>query len=117
MKHKTYIQSATKATASALLVLAAGSTAHADISIPNLPGSSGGSTVPSLIESTLNILTWAIGVIAVIMVIVGGLQYVLSAGDPGKATRAKDTILYAVIGVVVTIMAYSIVKFIIGSVK
>ena len=52
------------------------------------------------------------GSIAVVVVIVGGLQYVLSAGDPKRTARAKETILYAVIGIVISLSAYAIVTYI-----
>jgi hypothetical protein len=48
------------------------------------------------------------------MIIVGGLRYVLSAGDPKNTQAAKDTILYAVIGVVVALLAYAIVNFVLA---
>jgi uncharacterized membrane protein YjfL (UPF0719 family) len=48
------------------------------------------------------------------MIIIGGFMYVLSAGDQAKVTKAKDTVLYAVIGLVVTLLAFSIVKFVLG---
>jgi len=52
------------------------------------------------------------GVLAVIMVIIGGLNYVTSSGDSGKTAKAKNTILYAVIGIVVIIFAFAITTFI-----
>jgi len=52
------------------------------------------------------------GSAAVIVVIIGGLQYVLSAGDPKRTARAKETILYSVIGIVISLSAYAIVTFI-----
>ncbi len=63
-----------------------------------------------------NILIYAIGIIAVIMVVIGGLRYVVSGGDPKGTASAKDTIMYAVIGVVVALLAYSLVNFVIGRV-
>lgn len=53
-----------------------------------------------------------IGVAAVIMIIVGGLQYVLASGDPSNITNAKNTILYAIIGVVVALLAQGIISFV-----
>lgn len=49
------------------------------------------------------------GAAAVIVVIVGGIKYVISAGDPKRVSEAKETILYAVIGVVISLSAYAIV--------
>ncbi len=78
-------------------------------SLSGTPDSAG--TVISTITSTL--LTIA-GIISVIMIIVGGIMYSLSAGDSSKATKAKDTILYSVIGLVITMLAYAIVNYVIG---
>ena len=67
----------------------------------------------SRIISTLFIV---IGLIAVIIIVIGGLRYVLSAGDQNAVNSAKNTILYAVIGLVISILAYAIVNFVIGNV-
>lgn len=63
----------------------------------------------------VNILLYIIGAIAVIMLIFGGIRYVLSGGDSAAVTSAKNTILYAVVGIIVAILAYAIVNFVIGS--
>lgn len=76
------------------------------------PGSP--TTVQGGITQIINALLWIIGVVSVIMIIVGGLRYVLSAGDPKNTQAAKDTILYAVIGVVVALLAYAIVNFVLA---
>lgn len=59
-----------------------------------------------------NILIFIIGAIAVIMLIVGGIRYVLSQGDQSAVTSAKNTILYAIIGIVVAMLAYGAVNFV-----
>ncbi len=71
-------------------------------------------TVPQAIGRVTDLLLYIIGVAAVIMLIVGGLRYVLSGGDPKNTQAAKDTILYAVIGIVVALLAYAIVRFVLG---
>ncbi len=68
----------------------------------------------NLIENVIGILLWAIGVISVIMIVVGGIRYALSAGNSSSITAAKDTVLYAVIGLVVALLSYAIVKFVVG---
>ena len=60
-------------------------------------------------------LIYIVGAIAVIMLIIGGLRYVISQGSKDGVEQAKNTILYAVIGIVVAILAYAIVNFITGS--
>jgi len=54
------------------------------------------------------------GAISVIVITVAGLNYVISNGDPQKTARAKDTILYAIVGLVISILAVTIVTFVIG---
>lgn len=65
------------------------------------------------IEGVINVLLFIIGAAAVIMIIIGGIRYVVSGGDQGAVTGAKNTILYAVVGLVVAIMAYAIVNFVV----
>jgi hypothetical protein len=74
-------------------------------------------TVNSLFANVSNTLIFLVGAISVIMIIIGGMRYVLSNGDAKAAAAGKDTILYAVIGVVIAIIAYSIVKFVVTTVK
>lgn len=62
-----------------------------------------------------NVLLFIIGAVAVIMIVIGGMRYVLSGGDSSQITAAKNTILYAIIGIVVAILAYAAVNFVIGS--
>ena len=63
-----------------------------------------------------NTVLYAVGIISVIMLIYGGLRYVVSGGDSKKVTDAKNTILYAIIGLIISILAFSIVNFIINAV-
>lgn len=59
-------------------------------------------------------IVWA-GIIAVIMIVVGGIYYTTSNGDPNKVTKAKNTIMYAVIGLVIAIVAAAIVNAALGA--
>jgi hypothetical protein len=59
-----------------------------------------------------NTLTLVVGAISVIYIIIGGLRYVTSGGDSKAVTAAKDTILYAVIGVIVAIVAFAVIHFV-----
>ena len=81
----------------------------------NLTGS-GGKTVEGLVKSIINILSWVIGVASVIMIIVGGLRYVTSAGDSGSVSSAKNTIMYALVGLVVALFAQAMVQYVLGKV-
>lgn len=64
-----------------------------------------------------NILLFVIGAIAVVMLIIGGIRYVVSAGDQNAVTSAKNTILYAIIGIIVAFLAYAAVNFVTGQLK
>lgn len=63
-----------------------------------------------------NTILLIIGLISVIMLIYGGLRYILSGGDNKKVTDAKNTILYAIIGLIVALLAYAIVNFVITAI-
>lgn len=65
-----------------------------------------------LVGAIVNMLLFLIGAISVIMIIIGGLLYVTSQGDSGSVTKAKNTVLYAVIGLAVAILAYAIVNWV-----
>ncbi len=62
-----------------------------------------------------NVLLFIIGAISVIMLIIGGIRYTVSGGDSGAVTSAKNTILYAIVGIVVALLAFAVVNFVIGS--
>jgi hypothetical protein len=68
------------------------------------------------VASVLRIVFVIIGVISVLMIAIAGLNYVISNGEPQKTAKAKDTILYAVIGLVISILAFAIVSFTLGRV-
>ena len=63
-----------------------------------------------------NTVLYAVGIISVIMLIYGGLRYVVSGGDSKKVTDAKNTIIYAIIGLIVSILSYAIVNFVINAI-
>lgn len=67
-------------------------------------------------NAIINVVIGVIGFVAVAFIIFGGFQYTTSAGDPGKVKKAKDTILYGIIGLIVAMLAYAIVNFVLSSV-
>ena len=77
------------------------------------PDDGAGASVGDTMANIVNILLYVIGAVAVLVIIIGGIMYAVSAGDPGKAKKAKDTILYAVVGLAVAMLAYAIVNFVI----
>lgn len=70
----------------------------------------------SQVETILRLVFIIAGVVCVIVITIAGLNYVLSSGDPQKVSKAKDTILYAVIGLAVSILAFAIVSFVLGKI-
>jgi nitrate/nitrite transporter NarK len=60
----------------------------------------------------INIILYIIGIIAVIMLIVGGIQYATSSGDEKRVTKAKNTIIYALLGLAIAILAWTLVNFV-----
>jgi len=73
--------------------------------------------ISTTIGEVVNIFLYFVGAVAVIVVIWGGFQYITSSGDSQKATTAKNTIMYAVIGIVVVVMSYAIVNWVFGLFK
>lgn len=63
-----------------------------------------------------NTVLYAVGIISVIMLIWGGLKYVISGGDSKKVTDAKNTIIYAIIGLIIAILSFAIINFVISTV-
>ncbi len=69
--------------------------------------------IGTAVHNIVNTLILAAGILAVVFVLVGAFQYVVSGGNPEATRKAKDTILFALIGAVVAMVAYAIVNFVI----
>lgn len=76
------------------------------------PAVSGGPTLPELISNVVGILFFVVGVASVIVLIVAGIMFVVSAGNEKQTKQARDAILYAVIGIIVSVAAFAITSFI-----
>lgn len=72
------------------------------------------SLIPT-INQIINVIIGVLGLVAVVVIVLGGVTYVTSAGDPGKTKKAKDTILYGIVGLVVAILAFAIVNFVLST--
>ena len=70
-----------------------------------------------ILTRVATILSIIVGVACVIAIIIGGLRYILSGGDSQQAASAKNAILYAIVGLVITIAARSILVFVLGRIK
>lgn len=99
-------------------VYAASCSSAADCIQDGVNKSSGSSTnktsLGDLIRTVVDVLLFVLGAIAVIMIVIGGIRYTISQGDSAAVTAAKNTILYAVIGLVVALLAYAIVHFVVA---
>ena len=73
-----------------------------------------GDKVDNTVKNITNLRLWALGVVSVIMLVVGGFKYVTSNGDSNSIQSAKNTILYAVIGLVVAILGQVIITYVIS---
>lgn len=71
----------------------------------------------SVFKTVVNVLLFVIGAVSVVMLIVGGIRYTLSAGNSSAVTAAKNTIMYAIIGLIVAFLAYAIVNWVLGALQ
>ena len=78
------------------------------------PDEGNGATLDVTVKNIINGVLYVVGILAVVMVIIGGVKYTTSGGDSAAVTSAKNTILYGIIGLVIAILAYAIVNFVIG---
>jgi uncharacterized membrane protein len=68
-----------------------------------------------LASKVVNIFSIVVGVIAVIMVIYGGFRYIISGGDSGKVGNAKNTLIYAIVGLIIVALAQLIVHYVLNT--
>lgn len=66
------------------------------------------------IKAVINLISVIVGIIAVIMIIIGGIRFIISSGDSSKVTSARNTIIYALIGLILVAFAQIIVKFVLS---
>jgi len=76
-----------------------------------------GNDLNNIIQMIVNGVIFIIGIVAVVMIILGGISYATSQGDPSKVKKGKDTILYGIIGLVIALLAYAIVNFVLGALQ
>ena len=82
-----------------------------------IPSSKGDTEKTALKKTVTDVVNWLLtfsGIIAVLFIIIGGIRYATSAGDPDKVKKAKNTLLYAIIGLAVALLAAVIVNAVIG---
>lgn len=109
----------------AIAVVFAGPTVHAaptDVlqkcnSLSNVCSGTDGSSLYKILKTVINLLLTIVGVISVIMIIIGGIRFATSAGDAAQAKGARETVIYAVVGLVIAIMSIAIVNFVLDKLK
>lgn len=89
---------------------------NSNCSSGQLSGSQANQKINNLIHTIINLLSVVVGVVAVIMIIVGGLRYITSGGSDTSVTSAKNTILYAIIGLIIVALAQVLVRFVLSKV-
>ncbi len=105
--------------AGALSLTEGASNAKGDDQSPCLFGTEGAACdgKTPMFKTITNVLLFLIGAVSVIMLVIGGIRYTVSGGESKAVTDAKNTILYAIIGIIVSILAYAVVNFVISSFK
>ena len=78
-------------------------------------GDAKGSDVNKVVEIVVNTFSIIVGVVAVIMLMFGGFKYITCTGDASKVTSAKNTIIYALIGLVIVALSQTIAKVVLGN--
>ena len=78
-----------------------------------LAGSGGSLDLQSKVKSIINTILYVVGILSVVVIIYGGVQYTISTGDQSKVTAAKNTIIYGLVGLAISILAYAIVNFVV----
>ena len=76
----------------------------------------GGNTLWEDVSGIIKAVIAVLGLVCVIVIIMGGVSYMTSTGDAGKVKKAKDTILYGVIGLVICVLAFAIVNFVLDNI-
>ena len=82
-----------------------------DITIADCSESEG-TGFDSLMKRVINIFSVVVGSVSVIMIIIGGFRYIISGGDSAGVTSAKNTILYAIVGLVIVLFSQAIIRFV-----
>jgi cytochrome bd-type quinol oxidase subunit 2 len=90
----------------------AGSQAQVGGSSGACTGTQAADSLSTLVKNILNVFSWVVGIVAVIMIIIAGFRYIVSGGESGGVTGAKNAILFAIVGIVIVAIAQIIVQFV-----
>ena len=80
-------------------------------------GVNNGENLGTDVGNIINTILLLVGILAVVVIIIGGVFYITSQGDPEKVKRGKEAVMGGIIGLIITIMAFAIVQFVITSMK
>jgi phosphotransferase system glucose/maltose/N-acetylglucosamine-specific IIC component len=83
------------------------------VDVTNLPHAQ---ATQGRLDAIVALIFGILGSVAVLILVLGGIKYITAKGNPGDLAKARDTILYAVIGLIIVIMAYAIVAFVIRNI-
>lgn len=78
----------------------------------NLPTEGTNDSLMTRVTKVINVVLGALGIIAVVVIIIGAISFITSQGDSSKVTKARNTILYGIVGLVIALLAYAIVNFV-----
>ncbi len=87
---------------------------HVDIGAQARNIDGGDTDLQVTVQNVLSVVFALVGIIAVIMVVIGGVNYMTSQGDPEKIKKAKNTIMFGIIGLVIALLAFAIVSFVLN---
>lgn len=82
----------------------------------NVEGGLASKDLNTTLNTIINVVIGIVGFVAVVMMILGGISFITSQGDSAKVTKARNTILYGVVGLVVALLAFAIVNFVLSNV-
>ena len=86
-------------------------------SVKDANGCTSSGNVEHVVGNIISAIIGILGIVAVVFIVIGGIQYMTSAGDSAKTKKAKDTILYACIGLAVAALAFAITQFAINAIN
>lgn len=95
---------------------ASGATNNALSGLNSVNSTNATTDLQSSIGSILSVVYTVIGIVAVVMIILGGVNYAMSQGDPGKVKKGKDTIMYGIIGLIIVLLAFAITNFVLTNI-
>ena len=85
-----------------------------NVSSGSCEGSDAGTKITDIVKVVVNTLSVIVGIIAVIMIIISGLKYINSGGEAAKINSARESLIYAIVGIIIVSLAQFIARFVIA---